>query len=45
MFVVNAFKYGLLIAVSATVNEMNEIWDLNHDGCLKFSTAHDTNLL
>jgi hypothetical protein len=45
MFVVNAFRCGLLIAVSTPVNEMNEAWDLNHGGCLKFSTAHDSNLL
>jgi hypothetical protein len=45
MFVVNAFKCGLLVAVSAPVNELNEVWDLNLGGFLKFSTAHDSNLL
>lgn len=45
MFVVNAFKCGLLVAVSAPVNGLNEAWDLNLGGCLKFSTAHDSNLL
>jgi hypothetical protein len=45
MFVVNAFKCGLCVAVSSPVNEMNEAWDLNYGGCLKFTTARDTNLL
>ena len=45
MFVVNDLKCGLLVAVSTPVNEMNEAWDLNRGGCLKFSTAHDSNLL
>lgn len=45
MFVVNAFKFGLLVTVLAPVNEMNEAWDLNHGGCLKFSTVHYSNLL
>jgi hypothetical protein len=44
-FVVNAVKCGLLVAVSAPVKEVNETWDLNHGGCLKFSTAHGANLL
>jgi hypothetical protein len=45
MFVVNAVKCGLLVVVSAPVNEVIEAWDLNHGGCLKFSTAHGANLL